>query len=597
MIWTKDNFSSEHLKKSEQVTTKVYQKPPIESQTPRVAIIGGGPKGFYALKALFQALKLKKQPLRSPLSIDWFNDDSSFACGKNFNTQQPDYLLINNCIGHIDVWKDDYSTEKLNFCDWINHYRKGKKNALPTDFASRALVGHYLSHALILLLKDMPDHLQLNFHIENVDRLYLDTQQQIYLGDKFKVAYKSVILCTGNSYTSKLPKSIAQDILKLGGVYIKHPYPIGNSLALPKQADVAVLGLGLTGIDVVLGLTEGRGGKFSRKDGGQYIPADKEVGTIYAWSRSNLPMLCRGAIYGDEPSKFTYLTEQRLASLLAIKGTIKAKSQLLPLLSKEITFAYYSCKWRKKSFTKKEMEAQIAKLKKPFALSDLLAPDKSTQFSTCSTRQDFIIAYLTFTIKEAKKGPLKSPYMAAASVWRDASLFFSSCYNFKGLTGNSQALFDQEWAGAFHRISYGPPISTMEKILILCKAGKLKFPFRHAPSLRIERQKLLLEEGALKVSVNHLIDARIGKVNLTESLPATLLRAGIASPLVNDRYQVGCMEIQPNGRLKSTLDAPIYLYGTPTEGNTLDNDTLAIDKYNYAAAWAADIIENHLQKK
>jgi len=117
MFWKINDINPHFLTQYEQVK-QLIQAYQVQSTSYRYAIIGGGPKGFYALKTLIK--NLRDLPLSTAIQIDWFNEDSYFSCGQNFNIHQPEYMYINNCIGHINAWKVAQDTFELNFADWIS---------------------------------------------------------------------------------------------------------------------------------------------------------------------------------------------------------------------------------------------------------------------------------------------------------------------------------------------------------------------------------------------------------------------------------------------------------------------------------------------
>jgi len=586
MFWKINDINPHFLTQYEQVK-QLIQAYQVQSTSYRYAIIGGGPKGFYALKTLIK--NLRDLPLSTAIQIDWFNEDSYFSCGQNFNIHQPEYMYINNCIGHINAWKVAQDTFELNFADWISANNKHLQQALPTDFSSRALVGYYLMDALLLLLKDLHPNIHINFIVDRIhDIQEQESARSVLIGKHSYGSYSSVMICSGHSYGNKLPEKLDSTVEQLSGVCLRQAYPVSQMLAIQKSEDVAVMGLGLTFTDTVLALTEGRGGKFIGKT---YFPSDNEVGKIYAFSRNNLPMICRGAIFGKEKYQLQYIGPQTITDFKARSGEIDFVADILPLIKKEVTFAYYSVLWKNLGLPKWAIEERIETIKNPFSLEHLLNPRATAQFSSYQEYADFIYAYLRFTIAEAKKGVRKSPYMAAASVWREASPILAELYNFQGFSGQSQQEFDQQWSGSLSRISFGPPIESMEKILTLIEKGKLKIVFEQAPELTVLEDKLLLSEHRKLFVVTNFIDARIGKNKGPHLLFDNLLQSGIAQKAINEQYEIGPLAINRQGKLISPSDLNIYLYGTPTEGNTLDNDSLSTKTHDFASPWVADILK------
>src|SRR5690606_8004439 len=90
--------------------------------------------------------------------------DEYFACGPNYHIHQPDYLLINYCIGHVQAFHPAYRNmeSQKTFVDWLNTVKTVDTTVKPTDFASRALVGHYLQWVAMETLRNLP----YNIHVK-----------------------------------------------------------------------------------------------------------------------------------------------------------------------------------------------------------------------------------------------------------------------------------------------------------------------------------------------------------------------------------------------------------------------------------------------
>lgn len=48
--------------------------------------------------------KILSQMTDKPVEIHWFNETTHFSSGNNYRMDEPDYLLINNCIENINMW-------------------------------------------------------------------------------------------------------------------------------------------------------------------------------------------------------------------------------------------------------------------------------------------------------------------------------------------------------------------------------------------------------------------------------------------------------------------------------------------------------------
>lgn len=107
-IWSKQAFAKINQRNQEFLQDYILEdiRPALSF---RVGIIGGGPKGVYAIERL--ASIWQAHLYGEPLEIICFNKDEHFASGPNYLTDQPDYLLINYSLGNVDFWTEE--TEQL----------------------------------------------------------------------------------------------------------------------------------------------------------------------------------------------------------------------------------------------------------------------------------------------------------------------------------------------------------------------------------------------------------------------------------------------------------------------------------------------------
>ena len=200
----------------------------------------------------------------------------------------------------------------------------------------------------------------------------------------------------------------------------------------------------------------------------------------------------------------------------------------------------------------------------------------------------------------------KSPLLAAISAWHDISPIFNELYSFGGLTAKSHQVFDTEYAPFFNRISYGPPLENMYKMLALLKVELLDFTFGKSPQLeQLAHQKLAISTSLSntnhQVEIDYHIDARIPKMNLkTDCSPLyqNLLKSGLVRPFQNldddDHYFTGGIDLTENGNpidKEGNIIENIIAYGTPTEGVTFDNDTLSRSRNDFGSIWANNAVK------
>lgn len=109
--------------------------------------------------------------------------------------------------------------------------------------------------------------------------------------------------------------------------------------AVPAGEPVLLRGLGLTFVDTMVLLTEGRGGKFRRALDGElvYEPSGLEP-VLYAGSRAGLPYHAKPevSLRGGEPELPRYFRQDTVPD-----GPLGFREQLWPLVCKDIAYGHY----------------------------------------------------------------------------------------------------------------------------------------------------------------------------------------------------------------------------------------------------------------
>lgn len=594
----------------------------------KVAIIGGGPKGLYAFERLSAQFKVSPPPEKVMIHI--YNRSTFFGAGEIYRTDQPTFLITNTPIGEINMWTEDdpppVISNPLSLTKWL--YLKESTKLSEDEYIDRATVGRYLTNGFELIASNLPDNVYGKYIIGEVTDLDKD-------GEKYALTVKTdnggthqsveryhhVLLATGHPINRLSEQDDSIQIFSdkhEEAEFIPFIYPTDYTLQhIIPDSSIGIKGMGLTFIDAVLSLTEGKGGVFKRNYNEKlvYYLSGYEPRVIYPFSRSGLPMIPRKpSFWNTTPLKF--FTRQAIEEYL-LDEKLDFKNQLLPLIKQDMTFTFYDIKMKRFGFkddldacqTFEETEEFINEFHefypdaKRFDPDVFLSPMDDKIFLEAKTFNQYIYDYLTFFIKEAKKGELISPWAAVTAVWRKAVPLFCELYSFGGFIPSSQQEFDSTYRGMLNRVTFGPAVESTEKLVALMEAGILHFDVAENPDLVLDdKSGLFVLNSKLyntRRSVHTLIDARISKVSLPDdrsTLYESLLSRGEISLFQNGSdqgsYTPGSIAITPEGFVvdkRGNVNTNIVVIGTPTEGITFDNDTLSTTRNNFASKWAAFI--------
>ncbi|MEX2351366.1 MAG: FAD/NAD(P)-binding protein [Balneolaceae bacterium] len=593
----------------------------------KVAIIGGGPKGIYGFERL--AAWLKIQPPSERTEIHVFNRSNSFGAGENYRIEQPSWLLMNNPAGDLNMWGEELPCpvvpKPLSFPEWLR-YNAGIKIS-NNDYATRSMAGRYLSYGFNLIASSLPENVDGKYIVGEVVDLYNDSgKYSICLkagGDenypRQTDRYDHVLLATGHprhreSKQELIFQSFAHEHGKVG--YIPFVYPAETVFSnVSPNCSVAIKGMGLTFVDAVLALTEGKGGRFerdSKTDTLLYKPSGDEPKAIFPFSRSGLPMIPRRSV-PHENNELLFFNSSALQRCESNKK-FDFKQQIWPLLRQDMIYAYYDIAIKNAGYPEglsgcdvfEDVEHVIAEYHKKesseirFDVESFLNPLKETDLEKCNTYHQYIDSLYSGYLQEARKGELNSPLAAVTAVWRKASSLYCEVYAFGGLTPDSHRDFDCSVRGKLNRVTFGPPVKNAEKLYALMESGILNFDAARNPELVLDEKSglfvLVTRFGGTRYPVQCLVDARIPKVSLVDDpgpLFRNLLNRGLITIYENksgkEVYQPGAVNITHHGFVigkNGAVNRGIALTGTPTEGITFDNDTLSRDRNNFVDRWA-----------
>ena len=600
----------------------------------KIAIIGGGPKGIFGFERL--SAWLKAHPPSVKIEIHIFNRSDSFGAGENYRTDQPSWLLMNNPVGNINIWSEEKPPpvvpQPLPFSKWL--YHNIDKTISNNDYASRAMAGRYLTDGFNLIASNLPANVIGKNNVGEVVDIFSDSKKyslRLFTEESEKrVRYDHVLLATGHPVRRETKQGLKfqsfADRFENAG-FIPFVYPAETVFSdVPPNCTVGIKGMGLTFVDTVIALTEGRGGRFTRDkktDSLSYTPSGNEPKVIYPFSGSGLPMIPRISV----PIKNNELLFFNRAALQSFEPGKKLhfEQQIWPLLKQDMIYAYYDIAVKNTGYPKglsgcndfKDVEHKVAEYHKKypseirFDADRLLAPLQETEFHEDDTHHQYIKSLYKEYLREARKGELKSPFAAVTAVWRKATPLFCELYSFGGLTPESHRSFDHIIRGKLNRVTFGPPVKSAEKLYALMEFGMLNFDAARNPDLILDDKSgsFILQSNSDKsrYPVQYLVDARIPKVSLADDpgpLFRNMLNRGLITIFENrlgeEAYRPGAINITRQGFVidkNGHVNKRIAVTGTPTEGITFDNDTLSRDRNNLVDGWAEYIAREYAESR
>lgn len=446
----------------------------------RIVIIGMGSRGLSVLEQLIGAAR---RDSHRPLVIDLF--DPQLPGSGLHSPEQPDYLMLNTMAGQLSgfssaypAWQPD-ETPGLTFLQWctaeggrLNErgHTSGSEAGRPIEFADfvpRKLLGRYLRDCCRYLLTLCPPHVQVNHHRDRVVGCRprsADQGFQLHTADGLDVDADAVFLTIGHT-----------------------PQPEADC----EGKRVAIEGLGLSAMDQIAHLTEGRGGRFVRdhsQGGWRYLPSGREP-QIYLFSRSGLPFHCRP--HGTPASSVTqrlFFTAQAIAELRknSPDGRLDFAQQVLPLIEDEMRSGFYLAQTRLRQPGRLEFVShslQNARTEQALrdvfaALAEEFGPFEPQAYLNIQGWQgdpqnypEWFRQWVARDLARSCLGVDASPLTQALEVWRDCRDLLRLVADHDGLNDRSTLEFYGAWAGLGNRLVGGPQKERYEDLLALMDAG------------------------------------------------------------------------------------------------------------------------------
>ncbi|KJK58543.1 FAD/NAD(P)-binding protein [Saccharothrix sp. ST-888] len=575
----------------------------------RVALIGVGPRGLSVLERL--AARCLEQPLARPVEIHAI-DPYQAGAGRIWRQSQSPHFLMNTPAREVTMFSgpgDDGPARPgagPTLAEWWA--AADPENADPDGYAPRVVYGRYLSHVFDRIVAALPVGLTVQrvpARVLSADRIPDEDggtrahRLRLDRGDVLTV--DRVVLATGHPSNDLDGPQRDRAAFAAGSATVR--YINGDSAGemplkdIPPGASVGILGMGLTFYDILVELTQGRGGRFAPDgpDGLRYLPSGREP-RIFPASRSGVPLLARGV--NQKPPLHRYrarlFTPERMGAVRA-RGGVDFHAAVLPWLMAEVNLVLLATRIRTAAgdavigeaavgaaaaadFTERATAAladadtpllePLSRLAAeygvdPTVLADfdtLARPFRGKRFCTAAEFRTALTDWLRADLADARLGNADGPLKAACDVLRDVRQTIRSVVDFGGLTPESQRRFLTEFNPLAALISTGPPAVRSEQFLALLDAGILEpvgpqAVFRSdgtAGRFTVES----LQVDSSRVGLDALVDARVPGTDLrTDRNP--LIRGLLADGTIRTFVNSWEGHAYDTGGLAST-DSPFH---------------------------------------
>lgn len=366
-------------------------------------------------------------------------------------------------------------------------------------------------------------------------------------------------------------RALADFAARHGLVHLPPDFTADSDLgALPAGEPVIVRGFGLAFVDLMVLLTEGRGGRYEGEgDSLVYIPSGKEP-VLHVGSRRGVPYHSKlgYALDGERPPLPRFFGPEQTDALLRRSGPIDFRRDVWPLVDKELGWAHYhrlfsthpertTLAWSDFERAYEEAPPRGAELAAVVAaavpdpadrldLDALDHPLDGIRFTSAEALQHGLRDYITDDLTR-RHDPAHSP---------DAAVFAGLLSVYGQLLRFGKRLdLGGWWHGFFSYLASGPPGPRLHQLLALSRAGVVSFL---GPGITVETDE---ERGVFRAASAAVAGEWTEAGALVEArLPDPTLEL-TGSPLLRALYEEG-----------ARATASGLLVVDPVDGRVLDHD-------------------------
>ncbi|MEU1043064.1 FAD/NAD(P)-binding protein [Streptomyces sp. NPDC005907] len=307
---------------------------------PSLVIVGAGPRGTGLLERI--AANAPELYAGSDLDIHLV-DPYPPGGGRIWREEQSPLLWMNSQAQDVTMYTDETVAmagpvrEGPTLHEWAGIDGR--------TFAGRRRQGAYLRWVFEQAVAALPPGIHVHHHPRRAVRVDgpREGRQQVWLAGRDRpLPADVVVLALGHLDAELDPEQSALSAYAHdhGLVHLPPDFTADSDLsALAPGEPVLVRGFGLAFVDLVVLLTEGRGGRFER---GEYVPSGREP-VLHVGSRRGVPYHSKigYAWEGERPPLPRFLGPAEIDGLLARPAGFDFRRDVWPLVEKELGFAHY----------------------------------------------------------------------------------------------------------------------------------------------------------------------------------------------------------------------------------------------------------------
>jgi hypothetical protein len=537
-----------------------------------VAVVGAGPRGIGVLERIAANLVGQSVPGAGRRLVIHLIDPHPPGPGRIWRSAQSALLKLNSTARDVTMFTDASSTidgpvsPGPSLAQWAEGVRDGTiaDVALPDDdgdlagqirdltdesFPTRRLQSLYLDWFYRRALAALPPGVSVRLH--RATAVDVSPMQRVTLDDGTSVIADVVLYALGHLECLPAPQhaELSAFALRHGLFYLPPAFTADADLSAVQAGErVIVRGMGLAATDLVVLLTEGRGGSFARTASGElaYLPSGLEP-RLFLGSRRGVPYRSKISSTLRAPRLEPRFFTAAVAKALEAGGdTLHFTRDVWPLIAKELLWGYYAELFRghpsrvtagwddfSNAFTPldwngDELRALVAATvpdpRDRLDLDRLDRPLAGLAFESRDDLQRHLLEHIRDDLHERSSDD-HSPALALFTSLLFSYFDLGSIADSPHWSARSRAEELGRWfPGFFSYLASGPPGHRLEELLALSRAGIVDFlgPDTWVRTDAAGRFVAGSPSVAGQVTARALVDARLPECTVANSASAVL---------------------------------------------------------------------------
>ncbi|MFJ5103899.1 FAD/NAD(P)-binding protein, partial [Streptomyces sp. NPDC088554] len=556
--------------------------------TPSLVVVGAGPRGTGLLERIVANAPSLYDGRRLDIHLV---DPYPPGGGRIWRRDQSPLLWMNSTAEDVTMFTDD-SVELAGpvrqgpaLHEWARDVGEGRTRLAaasgddaalraeiaaltPAAFPARRVQSAYLSWVYEQTVAALPPGVAVHLHPTSALRVSgpRGGRQRVWLADRAEpLLADAVVLALGHldGEPDAEQAGLTAFAHRHGLLHLPPDFTADSDLStVPAGEPVIVRGFGLAFVDLMVLLTEGRGGRYTEADTGDgelvYHPSGREP-VLHVGSRRGVPYHSKigYALTGERPPLPRFLGPAQVDALLAGAEAPDHARDVRPLIDKELGFAHYHrlftahperTRADRTAFEEAyaaaapgspELAALVAAaIPDPADRLDLAALDrplKGARFPSAPALQDGLRGYVGADL-DRRHDPEHSTDLAVF-------LGLLSVYGQLMRLGDAGDP-DGRWHGFFSYLASGPPGPRLRQLLALSRAGVVRFL---GPELTVEADDRagVFRAGSPAVPGEYVEARTLVEARLPDPSPART-----RSPLLRALYEEGAATTSAAGLVR-----------------------------------------------